>query len=436
MERLFFDAVTTLFVYTFSKEDVIGERCDKIVAKIKEQLEVLRGLGARHKALTPKFTGVEKAAQKSITLIVEAKESVDEGGRKLGGMRGLEKRQRVQECSQEIIHELSEYVEAAVRLEKYEPQKVVAIRKQITALLVIGLAFSIIMAVYIALFFSRDISRRVLTVRDNATRFEQGQELIPPIGGHDEIKELDKVFRSMADNLNRAQAEQKRIEELKQQFVAMLSHDLRSPLTALQFFLSSLDEELQAKGISVESQNRLKSSQNNLIRLIGLINDLLDLDKLNEGKMELLKKNFFLNDTIIDCVQMVSALSEAKNLSIDIGETDIELCADEEKIVRLITNLLSNAIKFSPAGKTIKLWIHEKDSFVEVHIVDEGPGISDAEKNMIFERFYQTAEGEAAHGSGLGLSICRAIVEAHGGKIGLNSKIGQGADFWFCLPLD
>lgn len=428
ISRLFFDSISTLFLYAFSKDDLIGERCEKTIKKIRAQLLELKSLGSNYASLNKRFAKVEKAAEESINLLVEAKESIDEGGRKLGTMRGLEKKQRAQECTDETVRELTEYTEEAIRLGKYDPKKIKQIRTLISNLLLLGLVVSIAMAIYIALFFSRDISRRVQTIRDNASRLSSGGELLPPVGGLDEIKELDEVFRKMVDSLRQA-------EQQKQEFVSMLSHDLRTPLSALRLFLSNIERELEERKLDTDLSRRLKSSQLSLTRLIGLINDLLDLDKISEGKMELTITRFFLNDALVEAADMVAALSESKQLHIEITETDTEISADEEKLARLLNNLLSNAIKFSPEGKKIRLHVEEKDRFVELHVIDEGPGIAAEEQENIFQRFYQIKQSGEAVGSGLGLSICRAIVLSHGGKIGVSSSPGAGCDFWFQLPL-
>lgn len=428
ISRLFFDGISTLFLYTFSKDDLIGNRCEQIVKKIRSQLQELKTLGSRYPALNERFVAVDKAAGKSIDLLIEAKESIDEGGTKLGTMRGLEKRQRVQECTEETVRQLSEYTEEAVRLGKYDPKRILQIRNLISKLLLLAIVLSIATAIYIALFFSRDISRRVQTIRDNAKNLSRGENLLPPVGGGDEIKELDEVFRSMAASLKEA-------EQRKQEFVSMLSHDLRSPLSALRIFLSNFEQDLADKQLDPAICKRLKASQQSLNRLIGLINDLLDLDKISDGKMELKPTRFFLNDALVEALDMVAALSDAKQLQIEISETDIEITADEEKISRLLINLLSNAIKFSPEGRKICLQIEETDKSVELHVIDEGPGISEEEQEKVFQRFYQVDKSNAASGSGLGLSICRAIVLSHGGTIGVKSMPGAGSDFWFKLPI-
>jgi len=553
-QKTFFDSLTAIFLYAFTKDDAMSARFDSLTGSIPDQLRNLGEEGSSHPELKDKFIPVETSAALAMKLLNEAKVSIDEGGRKVGILRAAEARQRIQTCMQELIENLNTYIAEAVRLEKYDAGKMQTMRQLIAGSLVAAVLLSILTACAIALFFSRDVSQRVLTIRDNSRRLSLGEQLGPPVSGEDEIKELDDVFRDMANKLSTAQSElqksesllrnildtapqgilivdshadiqfankstgslfrtdsqsvqarnlkeflptdatesssdwlrelkqqtlekeiessitldnatvipvslssvrfpsgdedrtlitisditeRRKIEQMKQQFVAMLSHDLRSPLTALQIFLASLKNGHYGE-LTGEAIQKVGGSQHNVARLIGIINDLLHVEKYAEGRMELKRTTVFLNDLFVQSCDLVQALADEKNVNLEIEETDLALSVDEEKISRLITNLMSNGIKFAPRDSTVLIRSQIVDSFAEIHVIDSGPGLDVSEHEVIFERFYQSKNStlQAASGSGLGLTICKAIVEAHGGNIGINSTLGSGCDFWFRLKVD
>lgn len=548
VERLYFDCGMLLFMYSFTKDDAIIERCGKNIDSIKKQVQELKALVARNKILAKKFELVEKSNRESLVVLIDTKESLELGGLKLGAVRGIEKRQKLQEVTKEGMHIISDFVQEANRLQKYDPRAAKLIERQISLLLVFGLAFSILMALAIAYFFTSDINKRLLSISENTKSLSEGRALNDPVSGSDEIKELDIVFRQMAGELSRAReelllsqermkeildtapqglllvdenaaisfanksaammlafpdskgelkelklstqtaelnlsdvldkienkatefrlkrfdgsefpamllgrpflfaeqklllvaisdlTEEKKIQEMKAQFVAMLTHDLRSPLSSLKLFLSSLELDLKGSAAAGDILGRIDSSKKGLTRLLGLINDLLDLDKLEEGKLELKKSRIFVNDLISESLDLHKSSYEAKSLQLEIDDSDCELQADFDKLLRALSNLISNAIKFAPPGSKLQVKVVESPSEIELHVIDQGPGISAEAQRFIFDRFYQASEnGESQQGSGLGLAIARAIVEAHSGRIALNSESTEGgSDFYFVLP--
>lgn len=246
-----------------------------------------------------------------------------------------------------------------------------------------------------------------------------------PIGGADEVTHLDRVFRKMAEALARA-------EQRKMEFVTMISHDLRTPLTAIQGTL-----ELCAKGaygtLSERGRMRLEDAEKDSDRLISLINDLLDIERLEAGKMELVREDVELDPLIERAINCVSVLAEAKSVSIKATPASFMVHADSGRVAQILINLIGNAIKFSPDNSTVSIEQVGTAGSVEVRIRDEGPGIEPKFRDKIFDRFQQVDSDDHPGGSGLGLAICKAIVEAHGGEIGVDSEPGKGSTFWFRL---
>jgi len=229
--------------------------------------------------------------------------------------------------------------------------------------------------------------------------------------------------------------ERKELERLKQEVVAMVSHDLRSPLTSILMTIDLLEGgafgELNEKG--VKRVARVKSS---VATLIELTNDLLDLEKIEAGMFELDKKRVSTTEILTKATSLLTDVAQERDIKLESSSAETELVADYQRTVRVLTNLLSNAIKFSNAGDTIDVKAFENDNTVRFEVIDRGRGIPEGEVQRVFERYRQVDKRDATEkqGSGLGLAICKALVEAHGGTIGVTSKVGEGSCFWLELP--
>lgn len=231
-------------------------------------------------------------------------------------------------------------------------------------------------------------------------------------------------------------SERKEIERWKQDFVAMVSHDLRTPLTSIQVFLDMLGKGMLGS-VSATIEKKAVMADRNATRLIGLINDLLDIDKLESGQLALARENIAVAPVIERGVDAVRGLAEKQSVSIThtIGSARL-VNADADRVVQVLVNLLGNAIKFSPKGGSVSIVVEDRSEEVLVKIVDCGRGVPPEMKSTIFERFKQVEIKDATEkkGTGLGLAISKAIVEQHGGSIGVESEVGKGSTFWFTLP--
>lgn len=229
--------------------------------------------------------------------------------------------------------------------------------------------------------------------------------------------------------------EMKRIEKMKQDFVAMISHDLRTPLTSVQIFLEMISEGF-FENDHAKQRDKAKRSETDVARLIELINNLLDVEKLEAGNMEILPSDTLTSMISERSINSVQALAEKKKIKIVDESQKIDLYADEDMLVQVIVNFLSNAIKFSPEGSTIRVAAFSKDRQVEFQVIDEGRGIGPDHIHKVFDRFSQVEADDQRKkgGSGLGLAVCKSIVEAHKGEIGVLSEEGKGSTFWFRVP--
>lgn len=249
--------------------------------------------------------------------------------------------------------------------------------------------------------------------------------------GHWSPKE-DSLFCIVHD-----MTERKELERFKQEFAAMVSHDLRTPLAAVQSTLTVLARGAWGE-LSERAQKKVQVAEANIKQSIELINTLLEIDKMESGKLSLDIDDVSLLPLVRRCAEAVAALAERKQITLKLPAKGVEVMADPDRLSQVIMNLLGNAIKFSPEKSTITVTIESDDEHVTVFVTDEGPGIPEDVQQTVFDRYHQL-DGDLKkkkEGSGLGLAICKAIVDAHRGTIGVTSTSGQGSSFWFRIPLE
>lgn len=241
--------------------------------------------------------------------------------------------------------------------------------------------------------------------------------------------ELDKLLFCVAKDIT----EERKIERLKDDFIELISHNLRSPLTEMQsLYAASLSPR---HGLSDGVLKELSSGQKIVSRLLRLVDNLLDFRLIESGKLELVLSKVDLVDIAREAVNLVEGLASARSIRIECFDKSLSLTGDKDKLLQAILNLLSNAIKFSPDGGRIKIEGKANNQSVEIHIIDQGPGVPVEMAEQIFKPFIQTSIGTQKEGVGLGLAICQMIVEAHGGSIAVKDALNsRGSDFWFVLP--
>jgi signal transduction histidine kinase len=223
----------------------------------------------------------------------------------------------------------------------------------------------------------------------------------------------------------------------KSEFLANMSHELRTPLNAIIGFSEVLTDRMFGE-LNEKQEEYLKDIYASGTHLLSLINDILDLSKIEAGRMELELTDFHLPTAIENALMLVREKAGRRSLSV---QTNIDaqvgaIQADERKVRQVVLNLLSNAIKFTPEGGRIDVGAVPKDGFVEVSVSDTGIGIAPEDQERVFEEFRQVGTAaKKVEGTGLGLTLCRKFVELHGGKIWVKSQIGHGATFTLTLPI-
>lgn len=230
--------------------------------------------------------------------------------------------------------------------------------------------------------------------------------------------------------------ERKRLEN---EFISLVSHELRTPLTSMMGSLDLLSSG-QLGSLTEQGQQVLSIGVKNAERLIRLINDILDLERIRSGKTTMNRRSCDLADLMIQATEEMRAMADRAEIQLMTEPMSIALNVDPDRIVQTLTNLLSNAIKFSPAQTTVQMQACSSGhtSSVCIRVCDQGRGIPSHQTQAIFERFQQvdTSDARQKGGTGLGLSICRNIIEQHGGRIWVESTVNQGSTFYIELPLN
>jgi signal transduction histidine kinase len=260
-----------------------------------------------------------------------------------------------------------------------------------------------------------------------------------------------KTIRDLAQRLDAARLRQKEdereltqrsaLDSLKDEFVSTVSHELRTPLTSIRGALGLLSAGVLGT-VDTKAQNLLRIALTNTERLIRLINDILDLERMDSGRSVLDVRRCSLPDLIYQATETMNAMAEAASIRITISQAATDVLpsvffdGDSDRILQVLTNLLSNAIKFSPAGSTVTIDVETPPEALIFRIADQGRGIPEDQLEAIFERFKQVEYSDSRHrgGTGLGLAICRSIVQQHGGTIWAQRNPVKGVSMCVRLP--
>ena len=230
-------------------------------------------------------------------------------------------------------------------------------------------------------------------------------------------------------------SERRKVERAKDEFTSVVSHELRTPLTSIRGSLGLLESGVLG-ALPEQGQRMVEIAVQNTDRLVRLINDILDIERINSGEIDMDRRICDASELIARATEVVASTAAASGVTIVTDAEPVRLAADADRVIQTLTNLIANAVKFSPAGGRVRVSCSRADGEVLFEVSDEGRGIPAENLETIFERFQQVDASDARDkgGTGLGLAICRSIVEQHGGRIWARSVPGEGATFSFVLP--
>ncbi|MBI2862807.1 MAG: PAS domain-containing sensor histidine kinase [Chloroflexi bacterium] len=226
------------------------------------------------------------------------------------------------------------------------------------------------------------------------------------------------------------------LQRLREHLLYSAAHELRGPITALENSLDILVGNYADMSVS-ELQRMLQAARRTATRLRSLTESLLSVGSIQSGRFQVRPRQTMVRTVIDDALEMVGPILETRGqkVEVEMPGDGLMVLADRKYACQVLYNLLSNASKYSPREEIVRIKVEQSDNFVKVAVEDRGPGIAPEEQSKLFERFYRVKGTEEEPGMGLGLGIAKGIVDAHGGAIGVDSKVGEGTRVWFTLPL-
>jgi signal transduction histidine kinase len=308
------------------------------------------------------------------------------------------------------------------------------------SMLLTMLVFAALLAVGLSLLWATPLARRIEQVRASTALLAQGQlDTVLAVGGRDEIGLLSADFNQMAAALRQAAAHERELEQARRDLIASVSHDLRTPLAAVRALIEAV-----ADGVAADPETEaryLRSAQGEITHLSQLVEDLFELAQIDAGLLRLTLERASLHDLISDTLSSLQPQAERQGVQL-VGEVagDIDpVLISPPKLQRVLHNLLGNALRHTPSDGTILLRALRDGKFVRVEVSDTGEGIPPEDLPHVFERAFRGERSRTRHGVegsagvGLGLTIARGLVEAHGGTIQVESRPGSGTRFCFTL---
>jgi signal transduction histidine kinase len=425
LSKVLLDAGTSLVAWKYMRSSTFLKKYDESEAQI---MPIAQNLEKLTQPNTPQRRHVEKLRQQAERIL-----SLTNAWRKQTGVVLLQDPHAFKEDVDHAYREFMLEIKALTDCEQAnllsQPFAEQQARERVEQVLWAGVIFNVAVTLAMAVYFSRSISNRLDVLSQNARLLSNRKPLHKLIGGEDEVADLDRVFHEMADALVKA-------ERRKQDFVSMISHDLRTPLCSLQTTLALLARGVYGQ-INEKGHDRVIDAERESDRLIGLISELLDIDKIEAGKLELNPRQIDLTQTIRRAINAVESIAEKRAMKINFHAEPSTITADDDRLMQVMVNLLSNAIKYSAEGTEVNVEVFEEPGKVKVVVEDHGRGIPPDVQGKIFEPFEQVGVSEdGTPSTGLGLAIARAVITAHGGAIGVQSEVSVGSKFWFTLPSD
>ncbi len=424
--RRTFDAATAAAIYNFTRDPAFKEKClQSMKAITSDYLEIADEIKDNPKQLR-RLAACQSSTKEAEVALSRLLYKIDENTELLKVFDGNDGLTAERRLMSEMTVRGVEFLEAErIQCESFVEQERRA-RHFVVVIIVIGIVLNLLIAVAAAFYFFRSIVSRLERLTQNTLLISERKLASVEIGGSDEITDLDRAFHRAVNELQTS-------EEMRRQLVAMVSHDLRSPLASVDAALTLMNEGVLGE-LPENVQAVSKNASADIARLVKLTNDLLDAESLASGNVALRPKSVSVQSLFNEAFHSMEFASLSYGVSIELTPADFNVHADPDRINQVLCNLIGNAIKFSPKGSKVILEASQGKETHEFRVIDSGIGIAQEDQAIIFDRFSKL--GDASNpGKGLGLAICKALIELHGGKIGVRSTAGAGSTFWFSLPV-
>ncbi|HEY7293583.1 MAG TPA: ATP-binding protein [Dehalococcoidia bacterium] len=305
-------------------------------------------------------------------------------------------------------------------------------------LLAVLLAYAAVLAVAASSALAGSITAGLARLTDAVQHMASGQSGVRvAVHTADEVGALGEAFNAMAGQIEEAARTRQEMEAARRHLLAAVSHDLRTPLSAIRVMLEAIEDGVVDDAATIERYHR--AMQGEVARLSGLIDDLFELSQIEAGALGLNLERARVEHLIAETVEAMRAEAERAGVQLcsDVPAVLPPITADMQKLHRVLANLLANAVRHTPVGGTVCISAARSYGDIAIAVIDSGEGIAPEDLPHIFERFYrgEKSRSRSGGGAGLGLAIAHGLVQAHGGQIGVESAPGAGATFTVRLPL-
>lgn len=421
---LCYKAVGVLTFYGVTKDPNIIAGFDSIYESLVRKSEDLNLLSEDGQTTDELATAVKGDLRKSIKSLSAAKQLVGLKQKQISN--NLVFARELERDLQKLLFNLERLIAQRSKAGAADVAGLERSRWMFLSMVIGGFTLNMAMCAMLLGLYARDFAARFAILVDNTRRLPQGLQLNGPIGGKDELTELDSGFHDM----NRALKE---AEERKNQLISMVTHDLRNPLTAIGLNLEVIDA-LENETLPTVVTEKIKNSLRMVKRLNSLVNDILDMEKLRAGKLSLVLVVVNAKEKVDECIKELESVANKASVGLENKVPDLSVVADGERITQILVNLIGNAIKYSPPGSFVAISAQVKDDVVRFGVKDCGPGVPEQYRQTIFLPFEQVPDDKrtSTGTTGLGLPICKMLIDLHGGTIGVD--VDNGSEFWFTLP--